>query len=194
MVRHVRRQPLERVVHQRALNLRRHTARSFVHRHDPPGMNGFTLLVLDNLVLRVRELEAAAVRAQLHRAKEDDPLSRREHVAKERLVQPRGPNRARLVGDERFEDLEPGAPRRAETAAQDAAGHRRRVTRPEGRNRQEPAAVLVAEREAVEEILDRVQPRVRQIGCATRPDALEELKRRREGVVRRVGHQRGATG
>ena len=49
-------------------------------------------------------------------AVEHDLLSGLEHVAEKRLVQPRRPDAAAVVADDRLEDLEAGTPRRAQAA------------------------------------------------------------------------------
>ena len=95
---------------------------------------------------------------------------------------------AAAVVDQRFEDLEPGPPRRAQAAAEHAAGDRRGLARLQRRDRLKAAAIFVAERKAVEEIFDGDEAGVLEIGGAAGTDAFQELQGRRQGVslVRRV--------
>ena len=53
-------QTLQRVVHEPALDLRRHAAGLLVHRHDAAGVNRLPFLVVEDFVLRVGELQAGA--------------------------------------------------------------------------------------------------------------------------------------
>ena len=56
-------------------------------------------------------------------------------------------------------------------------------TRPERRNRLQMTAILVAKREPVQQIFNRDQAGVSEIGGAPGADAFEELQRRREDVI-----------
>ena len=98
MIGHLGGQTLQRVVHEPALDLRRHAAGLLVHRHDPAGVNRLPFLVVQDFVLRVGELQAGAG-ARIHGAIEHDALTGDEHVAQKRLVEPDGAQRAALVGD-----------------------------------------------------------------------------------------------
>ena len=46
----------------------------------------------------------------------------------------------------------------------------------------EGAAIFVADRKSVEQVFDRVQAHSLEVGRAPRPDALEELQRRLQGI------------
>ena len=118
--------------------------------------------------------------ARLDRAVEHDALARGEDVAQKRLVQPDRAQRAALVGDERFENLEAGPPGRAQAATQNPGGDRRRLSGLERGDGLEVAAVFVPDGKPIQQIFDRVQPGVLEIGGAPRSDAFEKLKRRRE--------------
>jgi len=110
-------------------------------------------------------------------------LAAREHVAQEWLIQPRGADRSGVAADERLEDLEARAPRRAKAAALDASGDRRGLAWLERGDRLEAAAVFVADRESIQEIFDREQADALEIRRAARADPLQELERRREQIA-----------
>ena len=55
-----------------------------------------------------------------------------------------------------------------------------RLARLDRRDGQQAAAVFVPQREAVEEIFDRVETDAGKVGGAPRADAFEKLQRRRE--------------
>ena len=121
---HVRqrvRQPLQDVVDQPPLHLRRHASGLLVDRDDPSRMNGVGVLVLDDLVLRIGQLEAS-VAAHLHQTEQHDILPSREHIAEKRLIEPAHVQRAGRILDGRLEDLESRTPRRAEPADEDPSG------------------------------------------------------------------------
>src|SRR5256885_17096289 len=83
--------------------------------------------------------------------------------------------RAARIADKRFEDLEPRPARRSEMAAQNAARDRRALTCFEGGDRLQTAPVLVPEQKPIQQVFDRDEPNVREVGGATRPDTLEGL-------------------
>ncbi len=87
-VRKIGRQLLQHLVNQLPLNLRRDAPGLLVDRHDAASMNRLPFLILQNFVLRVRELEATLA-THVHAAEEHDTLARLEHVSQEGLVQPR---------------------------------------------------------------------------------------------------------
>ena len=64
----------------------------------------------------------------------------------------------------------------------DFAEDRGRDAGPQRRDGLERAAVLVADREPIEEVLDCVQADALEVGRAARPDAFEELQRRLKGI------------
>ena len=109
-----------------------------------------------------------------------DVLAALEDVLQVRLVQPHRAQRSGAVVDRRLEDLEPGAPRRAQAADQHAAGDGGGLSRFQRRDRLQAAAIFVAERKSVEQIFDGDQAGVLEIGGAARSDAFQELQRRRQ--------------
>ena len=123
------------------------------------------------------------MRRQLELAEEDDALMRTEDVVEERLVEPDGAERAGAVAHDQLEDLEARPARRANPAPDDFADDRRRDAGPQRGDRLERAAILVADREPIEEVFDRVQADALEIGRAPRADALEELQRRLRGII-----------
>jgi hypothetical protein len=191
----LRRHRLQRLVHERALHLRRELARLLVHRHDPPGVDraavervtiAFAPFVrsfdpiplfdaFHQFVLRTLHLEP--VRGELELAEQDHALVRMEDVVEEGLVEPDGAQAPRPIADEHLEDPEPRPPRRPDAAAENLAEHRRRHAGTQLRDRLEMAAVLVARREPVKEILDRRQPRAPEIRRPPRPHAFQKLER-----------------
>ena len=66
--------------------------------------------------------------------------------------------------------------------------HGRRQAGLEAADRLEAAAVLVAARKAEQQVLDRPQSGLLEVGGAARADALDELERKLEGIV---GQRRG---
>ncbi len=178
-------QSRQRVVDDTALDFRGHAAGLLVDGHDSPRVNRLALDIVSrfpqDLVLRVHELQAAAA-AHLDLAKADDVDPHDEDVLEKRLVEPDRAQRAARIRDQYFENLEPGAARRPYAAADDAAGDRRCLARFEGRDRLQVAAVFVANGKTVQEIFEREEAGARQVGGATRTDALQKLERRRENV------------
>jgi ABC-type transporter Mla subunit MlaD len=122
------------------------------------------------------------VRGQLELAEQDDALVRLEDVVEERLVEPDRAQRAGAVAQEQLEDLEPGAAGRPDAAADDLADDRRRLAGAQRRDRLEVAAILVADRESIEEVLDGVETDAFEIGGAPRADTFQVLQRRLERV------------
>ena len=173
---------LQRIVHQAPLHLRRHRARSLVHRHDAAGVNRLPLFVVQDFVLRIRELQAGRA-AHFDRAEQDHVLSAREDVAQKRLVQPRRAQRPAAIVDRGLEDLETGSSRRAKAARQDAPRDGGNLSRTQRGDRLQAAAIFVANRKAIEEIFDGGQAGAFEIRGASRPDTLEELQRGRQYLV-----------
>ena len=182
MIGKIRRQPLQRVVHQLALNLRRDAAGLFIHRHDPARVNRLAILIVQDFVLRVRELQAA-VPPHLDRPKQDDVLAAGEHVVQKRLIEPRHEDRPGPIVHGRVEDLEAGPARRSQMATENPAGDRGGLSGLERDDRLQAAAIFVADRKAIQQIFDGDEARVFEIGGTTRPDALEKLQGRGEHVV-----------
>ena len=188
-VRHLRRQLRQRLVHDRALHLRRQGPRLLVDRDDAAGVQGIFVglgagggfvvaLLLQDLVLRVLQLQA--VRGQLELPEQDDPLVGTEHVGEKRLVEEHRAQRAGGVAHEQLEDLEPRAPRRPDAAADHVADDGGGRAGTQRGDRLEAAAILVADREAIQQVFDGLQPDPLQVGGAPRADALQELQRRVE--------------
>ena len=133
------------------------------------------LFSAQDLVLRILQLQA--VRCQFELAEEDDPLVRMEDVVQERLVEPDRAQRAGLVPHHHLEDLEPRTPRRPQAAADHFPDDRRRHARAQRGDRLERAAVLVADRKPVKQILDGGEADALEVGGAARADPLHELER-----------------
>ena len=131
-----------------------------------------------HLVVGVGELQATAAAAVVDRAEQRDLAARRQHVRQEGLVEEDCPHLARRVTDHRFEDPESAPLRAALAGAQDGADDRGGVAGPQPRDWARVLAVVVAPRQAQQEILEYVQAGSRQIGGAARADALDELQRR----------------
>ena len=184
-VRQVGRQPLERLVHKSSLHLGRDAARLLVDRHDSPGVNRLPVLVVQDLVLRVGQLQSAGA-AHLDGSEQHDVLSRRKHVPQKRLVEPRDANRPGAIVDRGVENLEARTSRRAQAAAEQPAGHRRRLAGLERRDALQTTAVFVPDRKPCEQILEGDQSDALEVGGAAGPDALQKLKRRREHLVGRI--------
>jgi hypothetical protein len=121
-------------------------------------------------------------------------LTGREHVAQERLVEPGDTERSARIADERLEDLEAGAAGVPQATTEDARVDRGDLSRPERPNRPEPAAVLVAQRESVQEIFDGRQARASEICGAAGTDAFEVLQRRRKKEIGLKGRGVRTTG
>ncbi len=128
-----------------------------------------------DFVLRVLHLQT--VRRQLELSVQNHALLPVEHVGEERLIEPDRAQRAGRVAKQDFEDFEAWAPRRTNARADDFADHRRGRPRTQRGDGAEAAAILVADREAVQQILDRHEPDALQIGRAARTDTFQILKR-----------------
>ena len=175
-IRHVGRQPLQRLVHEPPLHLRRDGAGLLVDGHDAARVNGLSFFVVENLILRVRNLQGDRP-AHFDRAVQHDTLPAHEDVPQVRLVQPHGAQRSAAVVDRGLENLEAGTPRGSKAARQHPAGDRRRLSGFQRGNRLQPAAIFIAQRKPVQQILDSRESRVLQVGGAPRPNAFQELKR-----------------
>ncbi len=140
----------------------------------------FSVFVFEELILRVLQLEA--VGRQLQLSVEHDPLAGAEYLGEERLVEPDGAQRTGGIPDEHLEDLEPCTARRPDAAADHVSHDARDRTRAEAGNRLEGAAILVADGEPVEQVLDRGEPDPLEVGRAPWPHTLEVLKRGRERI------------
>ena len=102
----------------------------------------------------------------------------------ERLVHPGAADGAAGVADDRVEDLEAAPARDREVRALDLAEHRRPHPRAKRCDRLHVAAVFVAERKPVEEILDGDEAGAFEVRGFPRTYALQKLKRGVEDVVK----------
>ena len=171
-------------MHDAPRHLRRHASHPFVDRHYAADVHPLIPVVRSvpgkHLIVGIRELEAAAAAAVVDRAEQRDLAARRQHVRQERLIEENCPHLARRVADHRLEDPESAPLRAALSGAQDGAQDRGGVARPQLRDGPRVLAVVVAPRQAQQEILEHVQARPLQVGGAARADALDELQRRAE--------------
>ena len=133
-----------------------------------------------NLVLRALQLQA--VRRQLQLAEEDDALVRLEDVVQERLVEPDGAKRPGAIAQQQLEDLEAGPSRRPDAAADDLADDGGGLAGAQRGDGLEVAAILVANRKAVEKVFDGVETDTFEIGGAPRADTFQVLQRRLKRV------------
>ncbi len=180
----------EHVVDEPAVEIRRDHAGALVDRHDAAGVQWLALAVVgEHLELGRRELQPAAAPV-LGAAEQHDAQVGLDHVLEERLVRPHHLHLARGVLHQRREQLEAGPARAGQAAVQHFPQHGRRQAGLEAADRLEAAAVLVAARKAEQQVLDRSQPGLLEVGGAARADALDELERELEGIV----GQRRATG
>ena len=90
-----------------ALHLRGDAAGLLVHRHDAAGVNRLAFLFVEDLVLRVCQLQTARPRISTG-PNSTTCWPRDEDVAQERLIQPGRANRAARIADQRLEILKPG--------------------------------------------------------------------------------------
>src|SRR5205085_9930636 len=99
------------------------------------------------------------------------------------LVHPRAANRAAPVGEDDMEDLEAAAACQGDVRALDLPEYGRLATRSQRRNRLHMAAVFVAERQAIQQILDGDQAGALQVRRLAGPDAFQKLERSGEEVT-----------
>ena len=188
----IRRQPIERLPNQRALKFRPDRADLLVHGHDPTGVQAARFLRLvvraENLVVGIAEFDAAAP-VELQLAVQHDAGAARQLVGEVHLVGPRGAQATGLVTNQRLEHLESLAPRPADLCLDDLADDGARLIAEAQRgDRGEPGAVFIAERKAVQQVLDVHQARAAQIRGAAGSDALEKLQRGCEKILDGVRH------
>jgi hypothetical protein len=129
---------------------------------------------------RDRALEALDLSVQ------DQLLPALEDLREVRATEPRGRRVAGRIA-QHHRERDPRATRRRRADAGDRPRRRRGLARLELAERDEPRAVLVAQRNEEHRVADRVQSLLGELGCALRPDALDELQGRREAVVRGRG-------
>ncbi len=176
----LRRQLIQRLPDDAPLHVGRHGAGLLVERHDSRGPDRLEV-VRHQLVLGVHEMQPR--RVELHVAEDDDGQMRLEDVLQERLVHPRAADGAARVTNDRVKDPEPAPARHREVRALDLAEHGRTHPRPKGRDRLHVAAVFVAERKPIEQILDGGEAGALEVRGFPRTHALQKLK----GGVENVG-------
>src|SRR5262249_42114185 len=101
----------------------------------------------------VGQLQAAGT-AHLDRTEEHDLLAWSKHVTQERLIQPGDTKAAALILHQRFKDLEARAPRGSKAAVHDLRDDGGVLPRLQRSDRLKTAAIFVADRKAIEKILD----------------------------------------
>ena len=177
----------QRVGHQLPLHLRSDRPRAFVDWDDTACVKRFDLVAVDDLELRVGDLQARPLVA-FERAVHDHPGARPDLIFQVRRVEPGQPHRAGLVAEQRLEDPHAGTPRASQSGRDDLPGNRDSLAFAERRDRLQAAAVFVAQREAEEEIFDRGKAGAGEVGRFARADALQELQRGLQVVA--GGHRR----
>jgi hypothetical protein len=145
--------------------------------------------VLEDLEVRRRDLQSAAPPV-LDAAEEHEALFRFQHVLQVRLIGPHGLHLATAVLHEGSEERKTRPARRGDATRQHLAEDRHGGPRAQRRNRLEAAAIFVAARQAEEQVLDGPQAGTLEIGGLAGSDALQELKRRLQGIA---GHAAAVT-
>src|SRR5205823_12995584 len=190
-IRELRRQLLQRLMHERALHFRGELPGLLVDGYDTPGVyrRGIPLGLVDSFdsfesfvrfdsfdkfVLRTLHLQA--VRRQLELPEQDDALVRAEDVVQEWLIEPDRAQAPRAIPHEHLEDLEPRPARRTHAAAQDLARDRGRYAGLQRRDGLEMSPVFIACGKPIQQILDRRQTDPLQIRRASRTYTLEILQ------------------
>ena len=113
---------------------------------------------------------------------------RADDVLEKGLIRPHHLDLAAAVLNERGEEAEIGAPRLLQMAVQNLAGDGRQLSRPQADNRLHAAAILVPHRKTEQQIVDRRESGLLQIGGFARTYALQELQWRLQDVIRHVWH------
>src|SRR5262245_29676930 len=108
---------------------------------------------IQHFVLRICELPTSAP-TLIHGPEQHDHLVPLEDISPERLTEPHCANRAAVVPNQRFEDLEAGAARRAHPAVHELPGTRRLIPWLQARDRPKVTAIFVPDRKALEQILN----------------------------------------
>ena len=134
--------------------------------------------------LVLRRLELRAQTGPLDLAVQHDLLPDPEHLREEALVEEDGARRARGVAHLDLEDREARSTRRLDLRLDDLAGDGGRAG-PQVGDRDDVSAVLVAKREAEQQIFDGPQACRRQRRAARRPDAWQVAERGLERIGRR---------
>ena len=109
-------------------------------------------------------------------------------VLEEGLIGPHHLNLPAGILDERGEQAEVRTARLLQVAVQHLSGHGRHLSGPQPDDRLHPAAILVPHRETEQQIVDRREPGLLQIGGLARTYALQELQWRLQDVIRHVWH------
>ena len=157
--------------------------RERVHRHEPAGVQTLVLAVLDDLVVRLLDDDRALVAPDT--TVQDELLAALEHAREIPPAEPaRGGVAARVAQHHR--EGHPRASGRRRAHPDDHARARRGLAGHQRAERGQPRAVLVAERDEEERVLDGPKPLALELARALRADALDELKRRPQ-IRRRVG-------
>jgi hypothetical protein len=178
-----RRQQAQHVVHQPAMHVRGDDAGAFVDRDDSASVQRLAgAVVTQHLELRRGQLQAAAAPV-FGAADQHDALMRFEHVLQERLIWPDHLHLSGGILHERGEQPEPWPARGRQPALQHFAEHRGRRPWLQAGNRLEAAAVLVAAREAEQQVFDGTQSGLGEVGGPSRANPLHELERNLEGIL-----------
>ncbi len=106
----------------------------------------------------------------------------RKHVGEKRLVHPRAADGAARVADDGVKNLEAAPARDREIGGLDLAEHRRLGAGPQRGNRLHAAAVLVAERQSVQQIFDDDEAGAFEVRGLPRTHAFQKLERCREKI------------
>ena len=113
---------------------------------------------------------------------------RADDVLEKGLIRPHDLDLAAPILNERGEEAEVRAPRLLQMAMQDLAGDRRHLPGPQPDDRLHPAAILVPHRKTEQEVVNRGEAGLLQIGGLARTYALQELQWRLQDVIRHVWH------
>ena len=138
------RKPGQRVGHEPTLHLRRDRLDPLVDRNDAAAMDRLDIVVLDDLELRVRDLQPCPLIA-LERAVDDQPQSRPDLILQVGGVEPGEPQRTGGIAQQGFEDPHARPPRAAQAARDHVAGRRDGLAFAQRGDRLQPPAVFVAQ-------------------------------------------------
>ena len=190
----VRRHLRQRLPDKASLHVWRHTTGAFVDGHNATGVQGVEFFApgsripdpvwafLDDLELRIGDLQSARA-PEFHLAEQHHALVRADNVLQKGLVGPHHLNLAAGILHEGLEQPEPGTARVRQPRVQHFPADRRGHARAQRDDRLQAAAVFVAARKAEQEIFDRVQAGLLQVGGLARTDPLEELQGQLEDVL-----------
>ena len=153
-------------------------AELLVYRHHPAGVHAGRVVVFDQLVLRRAHHQAAAVAVALDGAVEGDAPPARERVLEEGLVEPERLHAAALVLQPGFEERHP--PRAAQAGHRDPSRDRGPLAGPQVGDPRALGAVFVPQRQVIQEVLDRRDPDLGEVGGPLGTDTPHVLHRIRE--------------